>query len=290
MFTSNSYIKRTYPKNEACVTAYTDSKFRGKAFKFCQNSNPSSADFNQWNDKISSLKFDGNATIQVFSESNFSGNSKTISQNVSNLKDRSINMNDSISSVKFISPSPIAYKAAPTILDPMNNLSRGEKQLMDKLGAIIPNTPSLSCAQLEAKNLESNLSELELVKHATKMKQSEYQKCQDLKYKLSGFYGLTNSKGVLSIGATFLIEEQPDDISGHFKIKPPTDSKHSYNQAKQAPAFGQVANNQRKPLPSINDQKRKGRSFNLKGSFNENSSLGFSRIKEIQWSWDTKSI
>ena len=74
--------------------------------------------------------------------------------------------------------------------------------------------------------------------------QSEYQNCISLKYKLSGFYGLTNSKGILSMGATFLIESSLMTIAAHFKIKPPTDSKLEYNQAKETPIFGQYGSNQ----------------------------------------------
>ena len=192
---------------------------------FCQSSSPSQADFSEWNNQISSIRFDGNARVQVFDNQNFSGNSKVLTQSVANLKDRSFSMNDTISSVKFLSPSANGYKALPTILNPFDTFSRGEKQLMNKMGAIIPEVPSLSCAQLEAKNNQSTLSEFELTKYATKMSKAEYQNCISLKYKLSGFYGLTNAKGILSMGATFQIVEQPDDNSGYFKIKPPTDSK-----------------------------------------------------------------
>ena len=102
-------------------------KYRGNAFKFCQNSSPSDALFEEWNNRISSIKFNTNATIQVFSEKNFSGKSKTLSQSIPNLKDRSLGMNDAISSIRFISPGPAGLLTQPTVLDPTNNLSRGEK-------------------------------------------------------------------------------------------------------------------------------------------------------------------
>jgi hypothetical protein len=74
------------------VCFYTDANYGGE--DFCVEGNESQQSVENYNDRISSIRFFGNAQVTVFEDTNFNGSRKTITQDMPHLGD----WNDRISS------------------------------------------------------------------------------------------------------------------------------------------------------------------------------------------------
>ena len=86
-------ISGTEPLNGACF--YLDVDFRGDSF--CINTGDSLRNVgSRFNDKISSIRVFGRATVTVFENENFSGAGRTYNNSVSNLRD----FNDKVTSIE----------------------------------------------------------------------------------------------------------------------------------------------------------------------------------------------